>query len=151
MKINYPIIDPHTFSISEILKELQSNSIEGISQNEAVKRTKAFGNNVYQSQKQKSILLMMISQFKSPIVYLLFFAIAVTMYFHNYIESIAILAVILINAIIGFFMELQARNSMKALKEMDVIKSKVIRDGKTQVIASEKIVPGDIIFLRQEM
>jgi len=151
MKINYPIIDPHTFSISEILKELQSNSIEGISQNEAVKRTKAFGNNVYQSQKQKSILLMMISQFKSPIVYLLFFAIAVTMYFHNYIETMAILAVILINAIIGFFMELQARNSMKALKEMDVIKSKVIRDGKTQVIASEKIVPGDIIFLGQEM
>ena len=90
---------------------------------------------------------MMLLQFKSPIVYLLFFAVAVTLYFQDYIESFAILAVIFINAIIGFFMELQARNSMKALKEMDVIHSRVIRDGKIQMIPSEKIVPGDIISL----
>lgn len=147
MKINYPIADPHTFSIKEILIELQSDSAAGISQNEAENRTKAFGLNVYQTQKQKSILLMMLLQFKSPIVYLLLFAVAVTVYFQDYIESIAILAVIFINAIIGFLMELQARNSMKALKEMDVIHSRVIRDGKIQEIPSEKIVPGDIISL----
>lgn len=147
MKIKYPIADPHTFSVKEILIELQTDSVAGISQNEAEKRTKAFGLNVYQTQKQKSILLMMLLQFKSPIVYLLFFAVAVTLYFQDYIESIAILAVIFINAIIGFLMELQARNSMNALKEMDVIHSRVIRDGKTQVISSEKIVPGDIISL----
>ena len=146
MKINYPA-DPHTYSVKEILTELQSDSLAGISQPEAENRTKAFGLNVYQTQKQKSILLMMLLQFKSPIVYLLFFAVAVTLYFQDYIESVAILAVIFINAIIGFFMELQARNSMNALKEMDVIQSRVIRDGKTQVIPSEKIVPGDIISL----
>ncbi len=147
MKINYPPADPHTFSVKEILTELQSDSNSGLSRNEAENRTKAFGLNVYQTQKQKSILLMMLLQFKSPIVYLLFFAVAVTLYFQDYIESFAILAVIFINAIIGFFMELQARNSMKALKEMDVIHSRVIRDGKIQMIPSEKIVPGDIISL----
>ena len=147
MKINYPPADPHTFSVKEILTELQSDSDAGISRNEAENRTKAFGLNVYQTQKQKSIFLMMLLQFKSPIVYLLFFAVAVTLYFQDYIESFAILAVIFINAIIGFFMELQARNSMKALKEMDVIHSRVIRDGEIQMIPSEKIVPGDIISL----
>lgn len=147
MKIKYPITDPHTFSVKEILNELQSESDAGISQPEAEKRTIAFGLNVYQSQKQKSIFLMMLLQFKSPIVYLLFFAVAVTFYFQDYIESIAILAVIFINAIIGFFMELQARSSMNALKEMDVIHSRVIRDGQIREIPSENIVPGDIIVL----
>jgi len=145
--MNYPIADPHTFSVKDILTALQTNSVAGISQKEADKRTQAFGLNVYKAQKQKSILLMMLLQFKSPIVYLLFFAVAVTLYFQDYIESIAILAVIFINAIIGFFMELQARNSMNALREMDVIHSRVIRDGKMQEIPSEKIVPGDVIVL----
>lgn len=147
MKVNFPIAEPHTFSVEEIQTELQSDSVSGISQTEAENRTKEFGLNVYHAQKQKSILLMMLLQFKSPIVYLLFFAVAVTFYFQDYIESLAILAVIFINAIIGFIMELQARNSMKALKEMDVIHSRVIRDGKIQMIPSEKIVPGDIILL----
>lgn len=147
MKVNYPIADPHTYSIEDILLELQTDSIAGISQNEAEKRTEIFGLNIYKTQKQKSILMMIIQQFLSPIVYLLFFAAAVTLYFQDYIESIAILAVIFINAIIGFFMELQARNSMNALKKMDVMQSSIIRDEQTRVIPSENIVPGDIILL----
>lgn len=147
MKIKYPILDPHTFSVEEILLAFQTDSKAGLSNSEAEKRTIYFGPNIYKAQKQKSILIMMLLQFKSPIVYLLFFAVAVTFYFQNWIESIAILVVIVVNALIGFLMELQARNSMNALKKMDVILSRVIRDGKLQEIPSEKIVPGDLIFL----
>lgn len=147
MKIKYPLSDTHTFSVEEILFAFQTEPITGISQAEAEKRTKEFGPNVYETKKQKSILLMLFLQFKSPIVYLLLFATAVTLYFQHYVEAISILVVIFINAIIGFVMELQARNSMKALKEMDVTLSKVIRDKKIQEIPSEKIVPGDIILL----
>ncbi|MEB2783811.1 cation-translocating P-type ATPase [Algoriphagus persicinus] len=147
MKINYPIADPHTFSVDEILLALKTDSAIGISQKEAENRAKEFGSNLYKAQKQKSIVLMMLLQFKSPIVYLLLFAVAVTFFFQNYIESIAILVVILVNALIGFLMELQARNSMNALREMDVIHSKVLREGKIQEIPSENIVPGDIISL----
>ena len=75
------------------------------------------------------------------------FGAAVSLYFKDYIEAIAIVAVILINALIGFLMELQARSSMNALREMDVILSKVIRDGKVIEIPSEKITPGDVIVL----
>ncbi|MES2779984.1 MAG: cation-translocating P-type ATPase [Bacteroidota bacterium] len=147
MNIQYPPTDPHTFSVEEMLQAFQTDAAAGINQSEAEKRSQEFGPNVYQTQKQKSILLMLLLQFKSPIVYLLFFAVAVTLYFQNTIEAIAILMVILINAIIGFLMELQARKSMNALKEMDVTVSKVIRDGNIQEIASEKIVPGDLISL----
>ena len=147
MKIKYPLANPHTLSVEEILLAMHTDPEVGLSQAEAEKRAVAFGPNIYQTQKEKSILLMMLLQFKSPIVYLLLFAVAVTFYFQNFIEAIAILVVILVNAIIGFLMELQARNSMNALREMDVIHSKVIRDGKIQEIPSEKIVPGDIISL----
>ncbi|MFO0479036.1 MAG: cation-translocating P-type ATPase [Bacteroidota bacterium] len=147
MKIKYPLVEAYTFSVEEILLKFQTDPITGITQSEAENRTKEFGLNVYEAKKQKSVLLMFFLQFKSPIVYLLLFAAAVTLYFQHLIEAVAILVVIFINALIGFFMELQARNSMKALKEMDVILSKVIRDKKIQEIPSEKIVPGDIILL----
>lgn len=147
MKIKYPLLNPHAFSVEEIVLAFQTDSEAGLSRTEAERRTLEFGPNIYQAQKQKSIWLIMLLQFKSPIVYLLLFAVVVTFYLQRDIEAIAILGVILVNALIGFLMELQARNSMKALKEMDVIRSKVIREGKVQEVPSEKIVPGDIIML----
>jgi P-type Ca2+ transporter type 2C len=147
MKIKYPIEAPQSFSVEEILLAFQTDSKNGISQSEAVKRSSEFGSNVYKAQKEKSIFLLIVLQFRSPIVYLLFFAAAFTLYLQDYIEAISILAVILINALIGFLMELQARISMNALKEMDVNHSKVIRDGKIKKVPSEGIVPGDIVML----
>jgi P-type Ca2+ transporter type 2C len=147
MKITYPLKDAHSISANDILQSFQTNAEGGLSTAESEKRTATFGANVYQAQKQKSIWLMIVHQFASPIVYLLIAGAVVSVYFKDYAEAIAILIVILVNALIGFLMELQARNSMKALREMDIIKSKVIRDGKTQEIASEKLTPGDIIIL----
>lgn len=147
MAINYPIEHPHTLSVAEALQTFQTDAAKGITQAEAAQRTNEFGPNIYQAQKQKSIWLMLLKQFASPIVYLLVIGAAVSFYFHDYLEGIAIIAVIFINALIGFFMELQARSSMNALKEMDVILSRVIRDGSLQEIPSEKICPGDIVVL----
>jgi Ca2+-transporting ATPase len=147
MAIIYPLAAPHTFSAEEILVAFQTDATSGISQSEAENRTKEFGPNVYQVQKQKSLLVMILRQFKSPIVYLLLIAAAVTLYFQNLMEAVAILVVILINALIGFLMELQARSSMNALKAMDIILSRVIRDGKIREIPAENIVPGDILSI----
>ena len=147
MKIKYPADNPYTLSVEEILQSFQTNAETGITQTEAKNRTKEFGANIYEAQKQKSVWLMLLLQFKSPIVYLLVAAASVTLYFENYIEAGAIAVVILVNAIIGFLMELQARSSMNALREMDVILSKVIRDGKVQEIPSEKLAPGDVVLL----
>lgn len=147
MKIKYPIEDVYTLSVDETVSALQTNIEKGLTQSEADIRFKEFGANIYEAKKQKSIWLILLMQFKSPIVYLLLAAAAVTLYFKDYLEAGAIGIVIIVNALIGFFMELQARSSMKALKEMDVILSKVIRNRKKQKIASEKLTPGDLILL----
>jgi Ca2+-transporting ATPase len=147
MNFTYPTPDPHALSVEEVLLALRSDAEAGLSRTEAEARIKEFGPNRYEAQKQKSLWLMMLLQFKSPIVYLLLVAVAVTFFFQNYMESVAIMVVIVVNAIIGFFMELQARNSMNALKDMDVNLSRVVRDGKMTEMPSEQIVPGDIIVL----
>jgi Ca2+-transporting ATPase len=147
MKIIYPHTDVHTLSVEETEDVFQTNIETGLTNAEAAKRSKQFGLNVYQIQKQKSIWMMVFQQFKSPIVYLLLAGTAVSVYFQDYIEAIAIAVVIFINALIGFLMELQARNSMNALREMDVIHSKVIRDSTTHEIPSEQLTPGDLVVL----
>ena len=147
MKIEYPIKNPHVQSVENILASLETNVHNGLTHHEAHKRNNDFGLNVYEAQVQKSVWLILLQQFKSPIVYLLVFAILVSAYFQHFIEAIAIGVVILVNAIIGFLMEMQARRSMNALKEMDIIKSRVLRDGKNQGIPSENITIGDIVLL----
>ena len=147
MEIKYPIENPHALSVEEITKNLQVDINQGLGVQEANNRNKTHGLNLYEAQPQKSVLLILFEQFKSPIVYLLLFATLVSAYFEHYIEAIAIAVVILVNAVIGFLMEMQARSSMNALKQMDIIKSRVLRDGKLQEIDSEKITPGDLIVL----
>jgi Ca2+-transporting ATPase len=145
--MKYPLTHPYSLSAPEVIALMQTDGTVGISPAEAAKRGKTFGPNSYQIQKQKSIWLILLAQFKSPIVYLLVFGGLVSVYFRDFLEAIAILAVILINALIGFFMELQARNSMDALKKMDIITARVIRGGNTEEIPSDKLVPGDLVLL----
>jgi P-type Ca2+ transporter type 2C len=145
--MKYPIENSHAISVEVISNQLQTNANLGLSMHEAHRRNLKFGLNIYEAQPQKSIWLILLEQFKNPIVYLLGFAIIVSVYFQHFMEAIAISVVILVNAIIGFFMEMQARNSMNALKQMDIIKTKVIRDGKLQLINSEKITLGDLVAL----
>ncbi|MDP9079384.1 MAG: cation-transporting P-type ATPase [Bacteroidota bacterium] len=145
--MKYPLAHPFSLSVAEVLRLAQTDGNKGISEHEAAKRSEAFGLNSYKTQKQKSLWLILLAQFRSPIVYLLVFGAGVSLYFKDVLETTAILAVIVINALIGFFMEIQARSSMNALKKMDVILAKVIREGETKSIPSEALVPGDLIPL----
>ncbi|MDB5060750.1 MAG: ATPase [Mucilaginibacter sp.] len=147
MIVKYPLKNPYLLSVDEVESLVQTHSLKGISEHEAKKRSEVYGPNSYKTQKQKSLWLILLVQFKNPIVYLLIFGSAVSLYFEDVLEAIAIMIVIVINALIGFFMELQAGSSMNALKKMDVILAKVIRDGKTKSIPSEQLVPGDLVPL----
>lgn len=147
MKNIFPNHNIHTFTIEEILLDFSTNPETGLNKTEASARIKKHGLNVYTSQKQKKTWLILLEQFKSPIVYMLIFGAVVSLFFKDYIEAAAILVVILVNAVIGFLMEMQARSYMKALKEMDVIKTKVLRDGKIEIIPAENLTLGDIVML----
>ncbi|MBK9257335.1 MAG: cation-translocating P-type ATPase [Saprospiraceae bacterium] len=146
-KIKNTVQNPHSLSVEEILDLLRTSQQSGLEEKEVKNRIKKYGLNIYQTQKLKSVWIILLLQFKNPIVYLLIFGVSVSLYFQDYIEAIAIAVVILINAFIGFFMEMQARSSMEALKKMDVILSRVLRDGKVYEISSEHITIGDIVLL----
>jgi len=144
---SYPIEYPHSEDIEKIAQLLQANQQSGLTEQEVQKRIKQYGLNGYKAQKQKNVFLILLAQFKSPIILLLVVAAILSFLFEHWIEGFSIIAVLLITAALGFFMELQARRSMNALKQMDISVSKVIRDNSIVEIPSERIVPGDILLV----
>lgn len=140
-------IIPYSVEPEAVIFALQSDGTAGLSASESQKRFKEYGTNKIESKKGKSVWLIFLSQFKSPIVWLLVFAAGLSFYFGEILDAIAILAVILINALIGFYMEYQAERSMNALKKLSAVPAKVLRDKKLEEINAEDIVPGDVIYI----
>jgi len=147
IKATYPIEFPHSLDVENISQIIHANQQSGLTEMEVQKRILAHGLNGYKAQKQKSIFLILLSQLKSPIVLLLVVAAGFSFFFEQWIEGFSIIGVLFITTALGFFMELQARRSMNALKQMDVSVSKVLRDNSVIEIASEQIVPGDILLV----
>jgi Ca2+-transporting ATPase len=141
MAIPYPLKDPYRLTAEEVIQIIRTDRSTGLSQREALKRIKIFGPNSYQTRRQKSWRLILAEQFTGPIVYLLIFGAAISLYFNDMLDAVAIASVILINAFIGFVMELQARSSMNALKKMDVTITRVIRDGQLLIYRQSNWCP----------
>lgn len=139
--------EPHSHSTDEILTALETNREQGLSEDEAQQRLKEYGHNQLKEHKQKSLIRILIDQITNPIVYLLTAAAILAFVFGDIPEGIAIVVVLVLNTVIGFWMEFQARQSMNALQQMDKITATVIRSGETQEIDATNLVPGDIIAL----
>ncbi len=139
---------PHSFPAEEILKKFNSDPENGLSENEVQKRLETYGPNQLEETEEKSLFRILIDQVTNPVVYLLTAAAVLAFIFGDMPEGIAILVVLLLNTIIGFWMETQAHQSMKALKEMEKIIACVIRDKKIKEIDADQLVPGDIIELK---
>ena len=140
-------IIPYSVEPEAVISALQSDSTNGLSASEAQNRPKEYGANKIEAKKGKSVWLIFLSQFKSPIVWLLVFAAGLSFYFGEWLDGIAILAVILINALIGFYMEYQAERSMNALKKLSAVPAKVLRNKTIEEINAEDIVPGDVVYI----
>ncbi len=136
---------PHSKDIETLLDELQTNADEGLHERTAEQRLEKYGENRLKKQEQKSIWRIIWDQINTPVVYLLMAAAVLSFVFGDLPEGVFIVVVILLNAIIGFWIEFQARQSMKALREMDQIESEVIRNGEKKSIDARYLVPGDII------
>ncbi|HLF62199.1 MAG TPA: HAD-IC family P-type ATPase [Saprospiraceae bacterium] len=119
----------------------------GLSHKEAIDLLATHGRNTISKTVAEPGWVLFVRQFKSPIVLLLVVASGMSFAFQEWLDGIAIIIVIVINAIIGFYMEYQAERSMEALKKLTSIPAKVLRDGKLMELNSEEIVPGDVIFL----
>ncbi|MGB7873878.1 MAG: cation-transporting P-type ATPase, partial [Anaerolineales bacterium] len=141
------IAAPWARSRQEMLEALRVSEDDGLDEQEVKKRREQYGHNRLRSAKSKSAWKILAEQFKSLLVVLLAVAAVLSLVFGELIEGIAILAVILINAGIGFVTELRAVRSMEALQSLGSVEAKVRRDGRVNRIPAEDIVLGDIVVL----
>ncbi len=137
--------------VSSVLDE-QSTSTDGLTSAEAENRLASFGKNKLKAAKKDSIFVQFLKQLSDPMIIILLCAAAVSgviavLEGESFADVIIILAVVLINAVLGVYQESKAEHAIEALQQMSAATSKVLRNGETVVIKSEDIVPGDIVFL----
>ncbi len=137
--------------IKNVLKELDSN-LEGLDETKIQEKMKTYGLNEIQEKAGKSKLKIFFNQFNDMMIIILIVVAFIMgiyglLYSHEYTDTIVIIAVVLINAIMGFVQEAKAEVTLDGLKKYSVTTTKVKRDGNIQVIDSKYLVPGDIIYL----
>ncbi|MBA2655304.1 MAG: cation-translocating P-type ATPase [Gammaproteobacteria bacterium] len=137
----------HTESHSAIAIHLKTDLQLGLSSLEASARLQAGGVNELTQEKHIGPLKIFIRQFNSVVIWVLLSATLVSSLLREYINAIAILAIVILNAIIGFMLEYRADRAITALKGMTTPQAKVIRDDHRQLIPASQIVPGDILCL----
>lgn len=135
----------HTLTTEALGQELQSDMDIGLTVSEAQHRLATVGPNELQEAAPPSPLKIFLSQFTSLIVWVLISAAAVSGLLQEWIDAGAILAIIVLNAILGFVQEFRAERSLAALKRLTVATARVIRDGTAQAIPASQLVPGDLI------
>ena len=133
--------------VQDIAKKLETNSENGISNQEAKKRLEKYGPNQLQEEKGRSPIMIFLEQFKDFIIWVLIGAALISGFMKEWIDAIVIIAIVFLNAIMGLVQEYRAEKSLAALKKLASPTSKVIRDGQHAVIPSSELVPGDIIEL----
>ncbi len=143
------IKEVYRYGYEKVLESLQSNPDKGLSSKEAKQRLDEYGVNELKKGSEISPLEIFISQFKNILVILLLIATSISFFMGDTIESIAILAVIIINALFGFFTEYRAEKSVEELKKMVTTQAKVLRNGEVIQIDSSKVVPGDILIIEE--
>ena len=131
----------------EIIQELSSNLINGLSSSEAKSRLEKNGLNKLQGKKKKSLLQLFFSQINDVMIYILLIAAIISAIVGEISDAIIILIVIFVNAIIGVIQESKAEKALEALKSMSTPKALVRRDGNVIEIPSEEVVVGDIIVI----
>ena len=134
-------------SVQEQLNGLTTTS-NGLSNDEAAQRLKRYGANRLNNKQETSNIQLFIAQFKNSIILILLFATGLSFYLHDRVDAIIILTIILISGSLGFWQEKGAANAVKELLAMVQITVCVLRDNTATEIASEKIIPGDVIFLK---
>lgn len=137
----------HATKAEQAAECLDSHLERGLTINQVKERIEEFGRNTIRAEETITPFQILVNQFKNPIVFLLLFAAGMSFWFNEWLDGIAILCVIFINAAIGFYMEFKAQVSMQALKKMSSVPAKVWREGKLSEINSEEIVIGDIVFV----
>ncbi|MFW9784336.1 MAG: cation-translocating P-type ATPase, partial [Candidatus Heimdallarchaeota archaeon] len=154
--------NPHAISTEETEQVVRTSIEKGLNEIEAQKRLEVYGRNELIKEKGKTAWQIFISQFKDFLIYLLFFAIIVSViigiyeastsgepWSSEYTDAIVIAAILIVNAILGFYQEFQAERALESLKKLAPHIAKVRRNGRVMEIDVENLVPGDIVLVEE--
>lgn len=133
--------------ISEILFSLKTNEFIGLSDDGAKSRLLKDGPNSFEEKKPRTRLQMFLGQLRDPMIYILFAAVAISSFLREFSDALIILAVILLNAVIGMAQESKAEKSLEALKKLSSPTALVRREGNLIEIQASELVVGDIVIL----
>ncbi len=136
----------HHFGVNSVLEILDS-SPSGLTSLEAKKRGTKYGLNEIQRGRRKSALIFFLDQFKDPLLILLILAGVLSVSIGETVEGVAMFAIVLLNAVLGFVQEYRAEKAMEALQKISAPMAVAIRDGEEQKVPASELVPGDIIVL----
>lgn len=142
-----------SFNINEVARKLRTNIGQGLSKEEAESRHNKHGPNKLDEQKKESLLVRFIKQFKDFMIIILLVAAVISAGIsfvqgeNDYIDSIIIVTIVVLNAIMGLVQEAKAEKSLEALKDMSAPVARVRRNGRIATVKGTEIVPGDIVLL----
>ncbi|MDH7594289.1 MAG: cation-transporting P-type ATPase [Methanomicrobiales archaeon] len=136
---------PHACSVEEVQRSLETGS-QGLSEEEVARRRESFGKNLIEEEEVNKLELFL-RQFRNFLIYILVVAALISLFTGDLKDFGVIIALILANGLIGFWQELKAETSIRALKQLTETRVRVLREGKINEIPSRELVPGDLILL----
>lgn len=135
------------FSAEDLARHVEADAEHGLAAEEARRRLSSQGANELPESSPLSLLSLFLSQFTSVIVWVLIGAAVVSGLLGDWVDSAAILAIVLLNGILGFVQEFRAERSLAALRRLSIATARVFRDGTPHVIPAREVVSGDVILL----
>ena len=142
LSIGFHALDP-----DEVVVKLKTELHNGLTSEEAAKRLEQYGRNELVEKEGTTFLQMVISQLTEFIVVLLLIAAVISALLGDYVEAAAIMAIVILNTIMGVVQESRAEEALAALKKMSAPEASVLRDGHRVNVPAPELVPGDVVFL----
>ncbi len=137
----------HALSIDELLRMLNTDPVNGLTESEVAARFEQYGPNALREHPRPTFWDRLIAQFRSFVIYILIFAAVLSVALGDWIEAAAIFAIVILNAILGVVQEGKAEEALAALKRLASPDAIVIREGSQQIIPVDRVVPGDVVVL----
>ena len=135
-----------SIAATEMLQQLQTTA-QGLTTDEARARLTRYGANLLKPKKKSDALTLLLAQFKSPIILILFIATGLSFFLSDPVDAFIILTIVLVSGLLGYWQEHSAANAVEKLLAIVQIKASVLRDGSAKEISVEEIVPGDVVIL----
>ena len=144
---NFCDISWHSLSTDEVFKRLHS-SPKGLTFEEVRKRKKIFGSNALKKIRGRSLFKRFIDQFNNVLIYILIISGCITLLLREWVDTIVIFGVVILNGVIGFIQENKAEKALDSIRHLLSSNATVIRNGRRYIVPAKSLVPGDIILLQ---